>query len=340
MLTKRGRFYWADIYINGKRIRRSLKTAEKLVALDRLRVLQDKLLATSQSKDIRFEDFCAQYLEWAWQEKPASTLREKQRLEKIKVFFRTQDIEYLSEITPYHIEQLKGWLKAQDKPKLSKSTINRYLQIVRGMFYKAIDWEVYSGSNPVKKVRFYKESPQVHTLTPDQLEKVLQASREITQDPQSPIQKVWLDIVLLALNTGMRKSEILNLKWKDIKNEEVIVSGKGDKTRTIPLNDTALQILEGYPEKDRFVFDLDNRNDRWVIRRTVDQVRKRTGIPFRFHQLRHRFATSLVEKGCDFVTISELLGHSKLTTSLIYSHTDKDRKRQAVESLSRFKSYA
>lgn len=64
---------------------------------------------------------------------------------------------------------------------------------------------------------------------------------------------------------------------------------------------------------------------------TVNQVRKKGGVDFHFHLLRHHFATSLIEKGVDFITISEILGHSKMTTSLIYSHTDKGRKKRAVD---------
>ncbi|HUU40116.1 MAG TPA: tyrosine-type recombinase/integrase, partial [Desulfatiglandales bacterium] len=240
MLTKRGRFYHADIYINGKRIRRSLKTAEKLVALDRLRVLQDKLLATSQSKDIRLEDFCKQYMEWAWSEKPASALHEKYRIKKIEAFFKNLNIEFLGDITPFHIEQFKAWLKNQKKPKLAKSTINLYLQQVRGMFYRAIDWEVYSGTNPMKKVRSYKTSPVVTILTDAQVGNILKASKLISDDPKTPIQVEWYDMVLLAINTGMRKGEVLNLKWKDVKDDEIVVRGKGEKTRIIPLNDLVL----------------------------------------------------------------------------------------------------
>ncbi|MDH5203312.1 MAG: tyrosine-type recombinase/integrase, partial [Nitrospirota bacterium] len=167
MLYKRGRYYWLDVSINGKRIRRSLKTTKKLEAISTAGDLKEELIAQHSKGKILFSDFCEQYLEWAWSSKPASTLREKQRLEKIQEFFKDLDVLYLDDITPYHIEQLKAELK-------------------------------------------------------------------------------------------------------------------------------------------------------------------RTGIDFHFHLLRHYFTTSLVEKGVDFITISEILGHSKLTTSLIYSHTDKERKKRAV----------
>jgi integrase len=72
----------------------------------------------------------------------------------------------------------------------------------------------------------------------------------------------------------------------------------------------------------------------WIdIRVKGKRFQKQTGIPFHFHLLRYYFASSLVEKRVDFLTVSEILGHSKTMVSLGYTHTDKDRKRRAVELL-------
>jgi integrase len=131
----------------------------------------------------------------------------------------------------------------------------------------------------------------------------------------------------------MRKSEILELKWKDIKEDEIEITGKGSRRRVIPLNSSARGIIKRQPKKDEYVFDLSNRYQADLFRRTIGQIRKRTGIDFHFHLLRHYFTTRLIEKGIDFVTVGELLGHSKITTSLIYSHTDKERKKKAVSLL-------
>jgi len=201
------------------------------------------------------------------------------------------------------------------------------------MFYKAIDWEIYQGPNPVKKVKFYKEQSPVKILSDKQIEKVLNTAREISAKPQSSLQKEFHDIILLALNTGMRKSEILNLTWMNVKDGEVIIKGKGEKVRIVPLNKNAKAIIRKKPKLDEYVFNVPNRHQHDLLRRTINQVRKRTGVNFHFHQLRHYFATKLVERGVDFITISDILGHSKMTTSLIYSHTDKDKKKRAVDLL-------
>lgn len=221
---KRGKIYWLDIRLAGKRIRRSLHTDNKNIAFQKFRDLQDKLIAEYKKEDIRFEDFAKKYMEWAWNEKPASALREQQRLDKMLLFFENLGIRYLSDITPFHIEQLKAELK---KRNLSKATINRYLQILRGLFYKAIDWEVYDKQNPLKKIRFYREDRHSQALSDAQTRKIMNTAKKISSKPGSLLQRCFHDMVILAINTGMRKSEILNLKWKDIKGEEIEVKGKG-----------------------------------------------------------------------------------------------------------------
>ncbi|MFW6132088.1 MAG: tyrosine-type recombinase/integrase [Candidatus Aminicenantaceae bacterium] len=90
-------------------------------------------------------------------------------------------------------------------------------------------------------------------------------------------------------------------------------------------------ILNKQSKKGEYVFDIPNRGQAGLFRRTVYQIKKRTGIDFHFHLLRHYFATSLIEKGIDIVTIGSLLGHSKTTVSLMYSHMDQAKKRKAVE---------
>ncbi len=329
-ISKHGKIFWLDIRIKGKRIRRSLKTENRNEALARYAPLREKLLEKHLGEKVKFSDFCQKYLDWAWSSKPASAPREEQRLNRIQNFFQGLEILYLDEVTPYHIEQLKTDLKER---KLSRATINRYLQILRGLFYRAIDWEIYKKSNPLKKIRFYKEERTIQGLSGRDISRVLDTAKNISTSPRSPLQKIFCDLCILALNTGMRKSEILGLEWKDIKGDEIEIIGKGSKRRVVPLNSTARGIIETQPKKDEYVFDLSNRHQPDLFRRTISQIRKRTGIDFHFHLLRHSFTTRLIEKGIDFVTVGELLGHSKISTSLIYSHTDKDKMRRAVDLL-------
>lgn len=186
MIKKHGHLFWLDLRVGGRRIRRSLKTGERTLAIERARDISREL--QDARKDIRISDFAAKYLEWAWSSKPASADREQQRMKKISAFFDALGIVHLSDITPYHIEQLRMKLKEQGQ---AKTTINRYLQLLRGMFYKAIDWGFYTGQNPVKKVKFYWEDPKVHALSRAEVDRILEAARAIAKRAKSPLQKLF-----------------------------------------------------------------------------------------------------------------------------------------------------
>jgi integrase len=328
-LFKRGRWWWFDAYIKGKRIRASLHTENKFRALELYGQKKRELEEEVSHKKVKFSDFKKQYLNWARTAKKSAD-REEQRLSKIEDFFSDLGIVYLSDVNPYHLEQFKAWLLEQ---RLSKATINRYLQLLRGFFYRAIDWQSFDGANPLRKVKFFREVAEIRPLTKQGVEKIIEAAQAISQQPASPLQKVFADLIILAVNTGMRKSEILNLQWDDLRGDEVQVKGKGEKIRMIPLNAIAKEIINKQPKKDEYVFDIPNRKQGDLFRRTIEKIKTMTGIDFHFHLCRHFFTSSLIEKGVDFITISDLLGHSARMTTLRYSHTDKERKQRAVNSL-------
>ena len=330
MIKKHGSHYWLDIRVNGQRVRRSLKTGEYTRAIGEAQRLTRELQEAAVAGKVGFPDFCAKYLDWAWTHKPRSADREEQRLKKIQAYFGGLGIKRLADISPYHLEQFRTHLKNQG---LEKTTINRYLQILRGMFYKAIDWELYQGPNPAKKIKFYREESRVQAPPAEDIEKILAAARAVAAKARSPLQRALPDLIALAVNTGLRKSEILNLRWHDIKKGSLEVEGKGGRRRLVPLNAAALEILARQPRRTEFVFHIPNRAQHDLFRRTIWQIRRATGLDFHFHLLRHYFASALVARGVDLITVSEILGHSRLTTSLIYSHTSEDRKRAAVEIL-------
>lgn len=161
-ISRHGKYFWLDLRIKGKRIRRSLRTENRNEALARYAPLREKLLEKHLGEKVKFSDFCKKYLDWAWSSKPASALREQQRLKRIQDFFQGLEIAYVDDITPYHVEQLKTELKERN---LSKATVNRYLQILRGLFYRAIDWEIHNKPNPLKKIRFYREERTIRALS-------------------------------------------------------------------------------------------------------------------------------------------------------------------------------
>lgn len=329
-ISRHGKIWWLDIRVKGKRIRRSLKTENRNEALARYAPLREKLLEKHLEKRVEFSEFCKQYLDWAWSSKPKVALKEQQRLKRIQDFFDSLGIVYLDDITAYHIEQLKADLQTRG---LKRNTINGWLQILRGMFYRAIDWEVYAKPNPLKKVRFFKLQSITQGLSREDMTKVVEAAKTISERPRSQVQAIFYDLIVFGLNTGMRRSEVLNLTWRSVKDDSVEIIGKGEKKRTVPLNKAAKEIILKQPRRSEFVFNIENRNSAPLFHNTCQMIRKITGVKFHYHLLRHFFTSSLVERGVDFVTIGAILGHSTVTMSLIYSHTDEEKMKRAVEVL-------
>ena len=344
-IYKRGKFYWIDYYHNGHRRRQSLKTDELQRARDRARKIEEGL-GQGEAGPL-LADFADTYFAWARSTKPASAPREKQRWDKIMVFLKGEGVLTLPAITPLVVEKFRAHLLEVGTKKknaegelvpcgLSRTTVNRYLQLLRGMFYRAADWNLWTSPNPLRKVKFFREEHKIRGLDNSQVETLLKVARGISGKPKSKLQAAFPDLILFDLNTGLRKSELLNLRWTDIKNNELNIRGKGDRSRRIPLNRAALDILARQRKSGPFVFDVPNRDKGGLFRRTTATLSRKVDFPFHFHQLRHTFATSLLAKGVDIITIAEILGHSRSTVSLIYVHSSPERACQAVSLLNNY----
>jgi len=266
----------------------------------------------------------------------------------------------LPEITPWLVEK---WRSKRLKDGRSPATINRDLTALKAALNRAVEWGVLD-ANPIAKVKPTKLDQRgvVRYLSDDEearlraalIEREEQArgERESANQwrkergyPLMPdLQEVaYTDhlrpLVLLALNTGMRRGELFNLRWADVDLDRKVltVTGAGAKsgqTRHIPLNDEAVSVLTGWKSDGPLVFPgkngkrLDNINSAWA--RLLDEA-KITG--FRFHDLRHTFASKLVMAGVDLNTVRELLGHGDLKMTLRYAHLAPEHKAQAVARL-------
>jgi integrase len=134
-------------------------------------------------------------------------------------------------------------------------------------------------------------------------------------------------MVFFDLNTGLRKSELLNLEWNkhvDLINEQLIFPGKGDKDRVVPLNTHALSVLQKRP---RHIY---NQKVFWEIKNQIaidsmwKTMRKRTEIKGRFHDLRKTFASYYVMNGGSLERLREILGHEDYGTVKIYETLSPD----------------
>jgi integrase len=154
-------------------------------------------------------------------------------------------------------------------------------------------------------------------------------------------------IVLLALNTGLRRGELFSLQWKDVnlRTKWLTVAGKTSKseqTRQVPLNVEAATILESWRRQSRrslaqpSVFPGNSGKRLTSITTAWRRLRKLSNLRnFHFHDLRHHFASRLVQLGVDLTSVRELLGHSDIKMVLRYAHLAPGGLAIAVEQVSR-----
>jgi len=149
-------------------------------------------------------------------------------------------------------------------------------------------------------------------------------------------------IIITALNTGMRKGEILTLTWRQIELKHGYIhleKTKNGERRDIPMNDTLKTLFKSLLKNRRldldYVFVNPDTGKRFHnIKRNFATACRRAGITdFRFHDLRHTFASHLVMNGVDLKTVQELLGHKTIKMTLKYSHLSKAHKEKAVNTL-------
>lgn len=143
--------------------------------------------------------------------------------------------------------------------------------------------------------------------------------------------------------TGLRKQELLNLKFTDVDIENLTVfvrQGKGNKDRVVPMSYTLAQTLKRYKDERK---RLNKTNPEFFsslrgnigftdngLKKLVDQVRKSSGIFFTVHKLRHTFATLMLEGGCDIYSLSKMMGHSAITTTTIYLSASAEHLRSQM----------
>jgi integrase len=143
-------------------------------------------------------------------------------------------------------------------------------------------------------------------------------------------------VVLLALNTGLRRGELLSLQWSDVDLEAKVITiqarnAKNGRQRHIPINAEALSVLTRWAQQSDgqgVVFEPNDIKKGWGALLQEAKVSN-----FRFHDLRHDFASKLVRKGVDLNTVRELLGHADITMTLRYAHLQPDGLAAAVAKL-------
>lgn len=340
MIKKHGSLYWLDIRVDGKRVRRSLKTGEQGLALERAREIEREL-RTPKGPGVELGTFLDRYLEWTRATKPASLRTEKPQIEFIRIWFRAAGVRTLGEISLPLVERFRAAVLAGDrrfkdgKPhEASRATANRYCALLRIVFNRARAWGVHTGTNPAAQLKFFPERGRRRPPTDAEVGKILAAAEELARRKHAtPLQREGPALVRFVTNTGLRRSEALMLRWADVGDDEITIRGKGAKSRSIPLNEEARMVLASRVRGGAYVFDIPGRQGDSLMRRYAATIEAKSGVPFGMHALRHYFASKLLAAGVDVVTISQLLGHSAYMTTLLYAHSSPRLMKEAVDTL-------
>lgn len=302
------------------------------------------------------------------QYKPWSESHHQWSEDQIQKLFRLKEFLDLplSEINTMRVEK---WRSQCLKNGQAPTTVNRNLAALRSVLTKAVEWNVLD-IHPLGKFKQLKidRSPNVRYLSEDEEKRLRVAldAREARLKEERLNANCWREergyelfpdlkdapfvdhlkpLVLISINTGARRGELFRLQWEDIdferKNMTLVMRGKRKSyTRHIPLNKEAYETLLNWykikPLGNKMVFPskeggkLDNVQTSW------ENLRKDAHIHnFRWHDMRHHFASRLVMNGVPLNTVRELLGHTNLEMTLRYAHLAPEQKEKAVAILDR-----
>ncbi len=335
-LYLRGSVWWMSFVDpnTGKQKRRSTETtdakrAKRIFDKTKGQIAEGKWFEKLPGEDHTFQEMMERYMEEHSRPKKASSERDEASLKRLSPFFGSR---LMAEITPQQINQYKNERRLAGA---SFSCINRELALMKHAFnlaWKEWEWVI---DNPVLRVSMEKEPPS--------------RDRWLTREEQKELLSVspkWLrELILFAVETGLRRGEQLNLKWKNIDLNNKVLTVLGTKTgekRSIPLTRQALEVLAVRKSLDEqklqsdlvFTYPGAQMVNIYTLRTAfVTALEKVKMEDLHWHDLRHTFASRLAQAGVDPYTIQRLMGHKSFTTTQRYAHHYVESLRRGISAL-------
>lgn len=328
LFKKNSHWYIQYVDENGKRKQKSTGCDNKNDAVKKLSSLRD--LIETPKKTLLFSAFQTEILQYA--EKSFSRYTRNIYSNTFNNFRRHVGDPPLENLSMKHIDMYKA-VRLQT---VSEKSVNRELQVLKSSLYFATRWG-YIVSNPFSRLPMCRV-PERKPRYLNQLEaKIL---LEAIKEP-------WFkEIVFFALSTGMRRSEIVNLRWKNVDLNNRLITIESDanyktkygKARVIPINDVLFEVLLNKYDENHvdLLFEIDGKSihpDR--LTDGFSRYRKLIGFdqPLTFHHCRHTFATWLIQAGVSIYEVQRLLGHSTIKMTEIYAHLIPDNLQKSVNRI-------
>ncbi|MFQ5907159.1 MAG: tyrosine-type recombinase/integrase, partial [bacterium] len=249
---KRGKTWYLDYLHKGRRIRKAVGHSKRMAELAlkdiEVKIAKDENLGVQELPRVLFRDCAAEYLDYSKAHK-ARTSSERDAL-SLNWLTATFGDQYLSTITRRRIEQYMR--ERIEKGTVKGATVNRELACVRHMLNKAVEWG-YLNENPAKGIKMFKESPgRVRFLEPAEIDKLLKECPPYLKP-----------IVTTALDTGLRQSEILSLRWANVNLRTrtiMVLRTKNNEPRFVPINQTLYAQLKRMHARSRADFVFCDKN--------------------------------------------------------------------------------
>ncbi len=331
---KNGITWYISYYFNNQQIREKVgreadgvtkKSAEKALMSRQGDVVQGRFKLEKTIKPIGFNKFIKTYLEYSRTNRYESSFqRDICSFKNLQTCFGNK---HLRDITPWLVEKYK----AKRKKKVKPATVNRELWTLKNILKKAVEWGKLK-SNPIENVKPLKvQNVRLRFLMGEEISRLIEAC--------APHLK---PIVIVALNTGMRRGEIFNMRWDQVNFPAGVIHierSKNGERREIPMNEYLVNTLQEMDRSGEYVFPSKNGLPFNNVKRSYRRALNDTGITnFRFHDLRHTFASNLVMAGIDLATVQDLMGHKSIQMTMRYAHLSPGHRQKAVSILSAYYS--
>lgn len=336
-LFLRGQVWWISFSYRGEHYRRSTETingklAQRIYNKILGQIAEERWFEKLPGEKKTFKEMMEKYLS----EHASKRISEKSFRGYAKNLLKVFSDFTLSEITPRKINEYKEKRRADG---LKPSSVNREIATMKKAFNLAVkEWE-WIKDNPAAKVSLEREDNK--------------RDRWLTTEEERNLLAVcphWLrELTVVALNSGLRLSEILTLTWKGVdlfRRTVTVLRSKNGEKRTIPINETLFDILKAKSKIRSIQTDLvfPNRQcrllDKCKVSKAFRIATKEVGIQdFKFHDLRHSFATRLVQGGIDLYRVQTLLGHKSPLMSQRYAHHCPESLREGVGLLDKFSQF-
>jgi len=349
---ERGEVYGIDYYAGGKKHREIigplLTEARQKLEERRGMAKAGNYESLANRRKITFEQLAKKYEELQKGE-PYFKKTRRYYVPIIEGFFKNRK---LYQVTPLDVEQFKK--KRKDTPTRSGKprsdvAVNRELETLRHILNKAVEWGMMT-ENPFNRFKtailFAEDENRIRYLTEDEIKKLFAVlGEEKPKDKKKPEEKIkpyqYLEnIVKTALLTGLRRGDILNLKWSDVDLDKGVLffneQKKRGKRRAKVLNSDMIELLKNIPqgESENILNGPDGKPLK-DIKRSFRTALKKAGIKdFHFHDLRHTSASYMVMRGASLKAVQEHLGHTSLAMTQRYAHLSPEFQRSEVERLS------